>query len=117
MQPTGQPPAPPPTLLQVREWLKVTDEQVSDADLAVIRSGELDNQATDCRIPADLARVGLLPAALVAAVYRRCARAVAARGLPLGYRAGDGEFGAQTIPAYDGEINRYERPWRKFVFG
>ena len=114
MQPS---PAPPPTSAEIRDWLKLTADQLSDHDLEVIRSGELGAQATDCRIPDDLARAGLLPAALVESTYRRCARAVAARGLPLGYRSGDGEFGAQALPTYDAEITRLERPWRRFVFG
>jgi len=113
---TQPPPVPPPTTAEVRAWLKVSTTALSDADLNVIRNAELSNQDKVCRVPADLRTAGLLPAELAATIYRRCARAVAARGIPLGYRSGDDEFGPTRLPSYDGEINRLERPWRKFVF-
>jgi hypothetical protein len=108
---------PPPTVVEVRAWLKLSTDQVSDHDLDVIRDAEIANQTQECRIPADLAAVGLLPAPLVATVYRRCARAVAARGVPLGYRSGDDEYGPMRLPSYDAEISRLEGPLRRFVFG
>jgi hypothetical protein len=110
-------PGPPPDLAEIRAWLGVSTAQISDHDLDVIRSAELDNQADECRIPSDLAAGGLLPAALIATVYRRCARAVAARGIPLGYRAGDDEFGPVRVSSWDAEITRLEGPRRRFVFG
>ena len=110
-------PAPPPTLAEVRGWLKLTTDQISDHDLEVVRSAEIVNQADECRIPAELVDAGLLPAPLVASIYRRCARAVAARGIPLGYRAGDDEYGPMRLPSYDAEITRLEGTRRRFVFG
>lgn len=110
-------PGPPPTLGEVREWLKLSAAQLSDHDLDVIRNAEIGNQADECRIPADLTAAGLLPAPLVASIYRRCARAVAARGVPLGYRSGDDEYGPVRLPSYDAEISRLEGPLRRFSFG
>ena len=51
------------------------------------------------------------------AILRRVARAVAARGVPLGLVGIDAEHGAATLPRWDAEIERYERPWRIMVFG
>lgn len=108
---------PVPTLVEIRDWLKVSTDHVSDHDLSVIRDGEIANQRDECRISADLETAGMLPAPLVASLYRRCARAVAARGIPLGYRSGDDEYGPVRLPSYDAEISRLEGPRRKFNFG
>lgn len=110
-------PGPPPTVEEVRAWLKVTEAQISDHDLDVIRTAEIDNQASECRVPVDMAASGLLPPALIASIYRRCARAVAARGIPLGYRSGDDEYGPLRLPSYDAEITRLEGTRRRFAFG
>lgn len=115
--PVTVPAGPPPTLVEVRNWLKVTVAAISDHDLEVIRWAEIGNQQDECRIPADLAAAGQLPAPLVATIYRRCARAVAARGIPLGFRSGDDEYGPARLASWDAEIARLEGPWRKFVFG
>lgn len=104
-------------MAQVRAWLQVSTDQVSDNDLTVIRNAEVDNQLDECRVPEEFADCGLLPAALAASVYRRCARAVAARGIPLGYTAGSDEYGPMRLPSWDAEIARLEGPWRRFVFG
>jgi hypothetical protein len=111
------PPGPPPTAVEIRDWLKLSTDQLSDHDLGVFRAGEIANQRSECRIPADLVAQGLLPAQLVASIYRRVARAVAARGIPLGVRSGDGEFGPLVITSYDAEINRLEGNHRRFVTG
>jgi hypothetical protein len=115
--PTAPAPVPTPTVADVRAWLNVTTEQVTDEDLTVIRDAEVSNQLDECRVPTDLQAAGLLPPPLAAAVYRRCARAVAARNLPLGYRAGDDEFGPMRLSSWDAEITRLEGTKRKFVFG
>ncbi len=114
--PTPTDPAPPPSLVEVRDWLKVSTDQVSEHDLEVIRLAEIGNQASECRVPVT-DPPGLLPAPLVASIYRRCARAVAARGIPLGYRSGDDEYGPVRLPSYDAEISRLEGPLRRFAFG
>jgi len=110
-------PGPPPTVDEVRAWLGVSAAQVSDHDLNIMLQQELGNQNDECRIPDDLAAGGLLPPQLIGSAYRRVARAVAARGIPLGYRSGDDEYGPLRLPSYDAEITRIEGPWRKFVFG
>lgn len=101
----------PPTVAQVRAWLKVSTAAVSDEDLAVVLAAELANQGKACRWPDPAG----LPADLVAAIYRRCARALAARGLPLGYQVGD-EFGAVRLSGLDAEIERLEGYDRGFWF-
>jgi len=53
----------------------------------------------------------------IAAFYRRCARAIAAKGVPLGTMPGSDEFGPQRLASFDAEIERYEGPTRRFVFG
>lgn len=115
--PASPPPGPPPTTAQVRAWLNLSTAQISDHELEVIRFAELGNQLDECRVPAELAAAGLLPATLVASMYRRCARAVAARGVPLGYRSGDDEFGPLRVTSYDVEVSRLEGPLRRMVFG
>jgi hypothetical protein len=103
--------------VEVRDWLRVSTDQVTDHDLDVIRNAEIANQADECRIPDELAAAGQLPPALAASIYRRCARAVAARGIPLGYRSGDDEYGPVRLPSYDAEISRLEGTKRRVVFG
>lgn len=110
-------PVPTPTVAQVRAWLKVTVEQVSDEDLTVIRDAEVSDQLDVCRVPQALQDAGLLPPKLAATVYRRCARAMAARNIPLGYRAGDDEFGPMRLASWDAEITRLEGTRQRFVFG
>lgn len=102
-----------PTVPQVRAWLKVSSSAVSDADLAVILAAELASQAAVCRVGTDAA---VLPDDLVLALYRRCARSLAARGVPLGLMQSE-EFGPARLPMYDGEIERLEGPLRMVVFG
>jgi hypothetical protein len=114
--PTGEP-GPIPTAAELRDWMSLTATQLTDHDLGVIRSGEIASQRAECRIPATLVTAGLVPAPLVESMYRRVARAVAARGIPLGTRSGDGEFGPVTIVSYDAEITRLEGPFRRFVTG
>lgn len=99
----------PPTREQVRSWLKVSPAQVSDEELDQILAGEVVNQAKVCTVEP-------YGADLRDAVYRRCARHLAARGTPLGL-TGDAEYGAARLPFFDSEIERLEGPSREFVFG
>ena len=111
---TPLPLLPLPTLEQARHWMDdLTTEQLSEADLQTIVSGENRAQARICRDCADPAG---RPEDLVEALYRRYARAVAARGVPLG-TVNSEAWGPSRLLAFDGEIERLEGPARKFVFG
>jgi hypothetical protein len=104
-----------PTLAELRGWLQVPDVVLTDAQLQTVLDAETAAQAIACRVPADPAT---LPADLHSALLRRCARAVAARGVPLGLSGAEGEeFGPARVPAYDVEIERLEGDRRRFVFG
>lgn len=105
-----------PTLERVRAWCGVSPSSLSDEDLLVIYDGEAANQARVCRLP-DPLDVTERTADQVAAFYRRCARAVAAKGVPLGTMPGGDEYGPQSLARYDAEIERYEGPTRRVVFG
>jgi hypothetical protein len=99
-------PADPPTVDEVREWIDVPRVEVSDEQLADVLAGELQVQADFCDTdPYD--------AGLRMAMFRRCARAAAARGLPLGtlpvqMTGYPDAYGAQVIPRLDAETERYE---------
>lgn len=102
-----------PDIVAVREWTGVSPQSLSDMALQEVMDGEDQNQREVCRIddPADRA------ADLVEAFYRRVARAVAARGIPLGSTPGNEEFGPTRLASFDGEIERLEGPHRIFAVG
>lgn len=102
-----------PGIVAVREWTGVTPSSLSDIQLQEVMDGEDINQRNVCRIddPADRG------ADLVEAFYRRVARAVAARGIPLGSTPGNEEFGPTRLASFDGEIERLEGPTRIFAVG
>jgi hypothetical protein len=106
-----------PTLERVRAWCGVAATSLSDEDLQVIYDGEAANQATVCRLPDPFLDVTDRTDDQVAAFYRRCARAIAAKGVPLGTMPGQDEFGPQRLASFDAEIERYEGPTRRFAFG
>ena len=99
-----------PTVEEVRKWLKLAEASMDDTELGDVLAGEVTNQARACRVPVEY------PADLRQAMFRRCGRAVAAKGVPLGL-AGSDEFGPTRLPPFDAEIERYERSLRKFNFG
>lgn len=103
--------ATPPSVTDVRDWLKVSVAAIDDAGLQAILDAETTSQARACTVdPFD--------ADHYMALLRRCGRAVAARGVPLGLAgSADSEFGPVRLPSFDAEIERYEGPTRKFVFG
>ena len=100
-----------PTLEEVREWIGTSDFELPDDQLADILAAETAVQASDCSIPDPY------PAELRLAMFRRCARAAAAKGLPLGSLpvadSGMGApYGASILPRLDAEIERYEHDHR-----
>jgi len=104
-----------PDVDEVRAWLKVSAE-TTDEQLQEICDGELANQVRVCRVPVGWpGDPDLYPSDLRLALFRRCGRAAAARSVPLGMT--DGEYGQARLSRWDAEIERYERPLRKFAFG
>lgn len=114
-----------PTLLEVRDWVQVPRADLSDDQLQQIVDAEKASQAAylDFDLPVwDDIPDGEWPYELVQALFRRCARAVAARGLPLGTlptaASGVGApFGLTPttliLPRLDNEVERYEGAFRK----
>lgn len=106
-----------PTVDEVRAWLKLADASMSEAELQDVLDAEVEAQGLVCRIPAGWPdSPDVYPNSLRMALFRRCGRAIAARGIPLGLTT-ESEFGPARLPSFDGEIERYERPLRKFVCG
>jgi hypothetical protein len=99
-------PADPPTVDEVREWIGVPRVELPDHVLADVLLGERQVQEDFCDTdPYD--------AGLRMAMFRRCARASAARGLPLGtlpvqMTGYPDAYGAMVIPRLDAEVERYE---------
>jgi|SRR5215510_4261609 len=102
-----------PTVTEVRAWLKVSTSSVSDEVLTDILNAESANQAKACRL--DVTATDR-DDDLIAALFRRCARQVAARGVPLGIVA-DAEYGPLRLSTIDAEIERLEGYNRGFYFG
>lgn len=103
--------ASPPPLSDVRDWIKVPATVLTDDQLTQVVDAEALLQARLCTTGTDLS------ADLVQAIYRRVARTVAARGIPLGMLSGDSEFGSARLSRFDAEIERLEGPNRKLVVG
>lgn len=99
----------PPTVEDVRLWAQVPATSVSDELLGHVLAAELGIQAELC---------GVEPYtdALYQAALRRCARELAARGVPLGM-TGDAELGTARLATFDAEVERLERTSRLGVLG
>lgn len=99
----------------VRAWVRVPATVVSDEQLGRVIGGELLLQAQACSVPPPGAPY---PAHLAQALYRRVARVLAARQVPLGL-IGDpaSEAGAQRLAMFDAEVERLEGGTRRVVFG
>jgi hypothetical protein len=97
-----------PTPEEVRTRLGVPVETVPDDELADVLAGEIDGQDEDCRTEP-------YPASLRLALFRRCARSLAAKGVPLGILMD--EFGSTSLRANDAEIFRLEGKWLRFALG
>ena len=102
-----------PTVDEVREWCGVSPQSLSDDQLQMVYDGEDSAQRSACRVD----DTGDRDPDLVEAFYRRVARAIAARGIPLGSTPGNEEFGPTRLSQFDGEIERLEGPHRPFNVG
>lgn len=107
---TPTPAASVPLLAEVRAWLDVPTTTITDPQLQGVLDAETAAQAAYCKVDP-------WEQPLTQALFRRCGREVAAMGLPLGVTGADPEFGAASLPRYDVEIERLERPYRKVVLG
>lgn len=106
-----------PTVDEVRSWLKLADTSMSEEELADVLAAEVEDQGDVCRIPVGYpGDPNAYPAKLRMALFRRCGRHIAARGIPLGTIASE-EFGPSRLASFDAEIERLERTRRKFVSG
>ena len=107
-----------PPLADVRAWIQVPASVVSDDQLTQVLEAEAAIQAAACRVlvvnPLDV--VTGPEAALTQALYRRVARQIAARGVPLGMLGADSEYGPARLSRWDAEVDRLEGPWRVMVF-
>jgi hypothetical protein len=103
-----------PSLAEVRQWIGVPTSALSDEQLQRVYDAELTAQASVCVIPDDPDEY---PAVAVEGLFRRVARVVAARGLPLGMMATESEYGPARLPSTDAEIARTEATIRSMVLG
>lgn len=109
-----------PTITEVRDWIGIPIEDVTDEQLQQILDAEIELQSMYCPFIPNSIPDGEIPNAMAQALLRRCARTVAARGVPLGtLPGGDSGMGANSpisgaglLPRYDAEIERLEDPFR-----
>lgn len=100
-----------PTLQDVRDWTELSEQAISDDLLDGVRLSELEVQARTCWLgtPDQVANPEApYPDDLRQALYRRCARQVAARAVPLGLVDTGGEYTPARVPAWDAEVTRLE---------
>lgn len=93
----------------VRAWagpVTVSDDVIQD-----VIDAETSAQGRVCDTGGD-DDVSEVPEALNLALLRRVARSLAARGVALGIVGADSEYGATSLPRFDAEIERLERPYR-----
>ena len=104
-----------PSLDAVRAWAQIPRTAIDDVALQQVLDAEVDNQSRYCRVPVD---PDAFPEMLAQALYRRVAREVAGRGIPLGL-LGDpaSESGGLRLATFDAEVERLEGPLRMVVFG
>jgi hypothetical protein len=94
-----------PDLTRIRAWIQVPATVLPDDQLDEIAEGEqLAQAALDWGVLD-------LPGDVRQAFYRRVARSVAAKGIPLGILAADAEFGLVRLSGIDTEIARLEAPY------
>lgn len=99
--------AAPVDIADVRAWANISPGSITDEQLQQVLDAEAALQAARCTVPDGDEP---LPAELIQALYRRCAREVSTRSLPLGFLSDTSEFGPVRLPSYDAEIERLEGP-------
>lgn len=104
-----------PDVTEVRLWCRAAPTSITDAQLAQVIDAEAINQSLVCRVPV---APDEYPSDLAQALLRRVARALSARGVPLGL-VGDpaSEAGQLRLGQFDAEVERHEGPRRLVVFG
>jgi hypothetical protein len=98
-----------PTLEQVLSYLGWTEDTANN-DAATALATETSAQAAICVVGP------VYPNDLRGALYRRVARNLALKKLPVAVLRGDGEVGPMVLPGNDPEVRRLERPHRKLFF-
>jgi hypothetical protein len=101
-----------PNAENVEEYLGDTSYTITE--IGAVLAAEKAAQAARCRVPAD---ADAWPADLTEALFRRCARNLAMRGVPLAILQGDAEVGSTVLPGQDPEVRRLEAPHRRLTFG
>jgi hypothetical protein len=101
-----------PTVGDVETYLG--DTSYTTEEITAVLAAEKAAQAARCRVPADDADWA---ADLTEALFRRCARNLAMRGVPLAILQGDAEVGSTVLPGQDPEVRRLEAPHRRLTFG
>jgi len=97
------------TVPEVRSWAGPVS--VSDGVIQEVIDAETEAQGRICDTGGDDEQT-TPPVALTLALLRRVARSLAARGVALGIVGADSEYGATSLPRFDAEIERLERPYR-----
>lgn len=109
-----------PDLAAVKAYLG-PDVSWPDGDIEKALAAETLAQARRCRLPVDPDPLNPqpYPADLAEALCRRVAANLANRALPLGVQASvtDGAVAATRVGGGDAEVNRLERPFRKWAVG
>lgn len=106
----------PPDVELVRGWCRVSPDSIDDVQLGHVLGSEVELQSEQCDILEDTSGQGLIPEWAYQSRLRRCARQLAARGVPLGMLEG-GEYGPARLASFDAEISRIEGPYRKMEAG
>lgn len=107
-----------PTLPAVKAYLG-DDHSWSDDEVSAALAAETVAQARVVSFPAEDPLTPLpYPADLAEALYRRVARNLAMRAIPLGAQPTITEMGIGTFrPGQDPEVRRLEAPYRRLVVG
>lgn len=107
-----------PDVSVVRDWIGVSEAEISRDQLELIMNAEIELQLTYLTFnfpdPSDP------PEPIVQALLRRCARVVAARGLPLGTMppamsgvgAPYGVGNPTHLARWDAEVEKFESPYK-----